>query len=131
MRRNNKKYQTEEVSYRATIDTEKLHNHAGNVVLLIDVVNELFAKLLNQVTVGLEPTDLIRFCIRADGLDKPISTCLIPVSEMTVERLLATIVKVLQSKESIQVDAVFEVDVLAIKSPVRKGKHFVSNKQNS
>lgn len=81
----------------------------------------LFRNLLTRGTEGLRPTDLIRICIQAVGLDKPISTSLMPVSSLTVEKVLSTVMKVLQSKEEIRLDEGFTADVLTIRRDVGAG----------
>ena len=123
-RRHNRKYQAEEISFRARVDIDKLHTDVRSVplALIIDVIKQLFQIILNQVTPGLRPTDFIRFCIQADGLDKPLSTHLMRVSDLTVEKILSVVMKVLQSKDQIQLDRSFTVDVITIRRDVGAGR---------
>lgn len=71
--------------------------------------------------------DLIRFCIQANGLDKPISTCLETLSAFTIEKLLTAIMKILQSKEEIMLDEGFTADVITIRRDVGAGRRKVIN----
>ena len=92
----------------------------------MDTVRSLFVHVIRRSTENLAPTDLIRFCIQADSLDKPISTCLMPVSSLTVEKLLAAISKVLQSKDEIRLDSGFQLDVITVHRPVGAGRKIVN-----
>ncbi|XP_035214421.1 uncharacterized protein LOC118188161 [Stegodyphus dumicola] len=77
-RRRNHKYQAEEITFRASIDMERLPQNVQGIpmVRIPDTVRELFEQLIRRTTANLGPSDLIRFCIQADGWDKPISTSL-------------------------------------------------------
>ncbi|KMQ81833.1 hypothetical protein RF55_25059, partial [Lasius niger] len=70
----------------------------------------------------LLPTDLVRFCIQDAGLNKPISTTLMHVSEVTVEHVLSRLMKVLQSNDHIDLSSGFTVDVITIRRPVGAGR---------
>lgn len=91
---------------------------------IVDILRLLFQQILQRATEGLNPTDMVRICILADGLDKPISTHLMQVSAMTVEKVLAVVLKILQSKDTIILDEGFSVNVLAIHRDVGAGKRF-------
>ena len=87
----------------------------------------LFSVLLAQCTMGLNPLDLARICIQAVGLDKPISTCLMTVQSLTIEKVLAVVMKVLQSKDEIKLDEGFSADVITIRRDVGAGRRKVCN----
>lgn len=129
MRRRNNKYNAEEIHYQARIDPERLPDDIRDVPMTaaVDSVRELFSLLISRTTEGLNPTDRIRFCILADALDKPISTNMMFVSELTVEKLMSAVMKVLQSKDTIQLDAGFIVQVITIVNPIGAGKRKISN----
>lgn len=118
-RRKNIKYQAEEIHYQARIDPDRLPMNVRGVPMtaVVDSVRELFTQLIRRAAEGLVPSDLIRFCIQAEGLDKPISTKLMPVSTLTVEKLMSAVMKVLQSKDHIELDEGFSVDVITIARP--------------
>ncbi|XP_035222237.1 uncharacterized protein LOC118195101 [Stegodyphus dumicola] len=122
-RRRNHKYQAEEITFRASIDMERLPQNVQRIpmVRIPDTVRELFEQLIRRTTTNLGPSDLIRFCIQAEGLDKPISTSLMTVSTLTVEKILAAVMKVMQSKDKIELDSGFAVDVITIRRPVGAG----------
>lgn len=118
-RRKQVRFGAEEISYTAMVDTDRLPENARGMTLgsIIDVVRQLFNRLLTMATANLEPHDLIRFVIFSDELDLPISTMLRQVSEMTVETILSCVMKVLQSKKNIRLDEAFSIDVVTVKRP--------------
>ncbi|XP_054708455.1 uncharacterized protein LOC129218254 [Uloborus diversus] len=122
--RQNKKYNANQVVFRARVDTEKLPTELQTNPLAAarESVRELFRLLIERSTEGLKPSDLIRFCIQSDGLDRPISTRLMPVSELTLEILLAAVLKVLQSKDQIMLDSTFFVDIVTLRRDVGAGR---------
>lgn len=83
-----------------------------NEISLVDIVSivRLFLNIIQRNTQNLAPTDLVRFCIQAEELDKPIFTNLMSISGLTVEKLFSNFVKVLQSKDQIKMDAGFLVN---------------------
>ncbi|GBL77941.1 hypothetical protein AVEN_143271-1 [Araneus ventricosus] len=56
----------------------------------------------------------MRFCFMAVGLDRPVSTVLMPVSELTVERTVAPIIHVLQSYKHLKLKDCVTVDVIIV-----------------
>ncbi|KMQ81962.1 hypothetical protein RF55_24655, partial [Lasius niger] len=128
-RKDNKKYQANEVTFRAVLNLVRLpqHLHAVSLGNIIEIVRELFEALIRRTTGDLAPTDLVRFCIQDAGLDKPISTTLMKVSDVTVENVLSRVMKVLQSKDQIELNSGFTVDVVTIRRPVGAGRTKVTN----
>lgn len=129
MRRRSNKYQAEEIHYHARVDQDKLPDDVRGqpMIAVIESVRELFDNLIRRSTEGLAPTDKIRFCIDAIGLDRPISTCMMPVSTFTVEKVMSAVLKVLQSKTKIKLDEGFLVTVITIINPVGAGRRKISN----
>ncbi|XP_054708518.1 uncharacterized protein LOC129218306 [Uloborus diversus] len=123
-RRHNIKYQGQQIIFEARVDPDRLPSTANGVpmITILGVVRELFEMLIARTTSDLAPVDLIRFCIQSDDLDVPISTTLMRVSDLTVEKILAAVLKVLQSKKHIKLDTTFSVDVVTIRRPVGAGR---------
>ena len=128
-RRRNARYNAEETTFRARIDPDLIPESVAGVPMrtVVDIVKELFEELLRRTTENLAPTDLIRFYIQADGLFRPISTPLMPVSLLNVEKILSAVMEVLQSKQEIKMDSAvgFFVDVIKIRRDVGAGKRKV------
>lgn len=128
-RKVNRKYQGEEITYRGKVDVEKLPTYLQETPLVaaVECVRQLFTTLLERCTKSLYPTDLIRICIQTDELDKPISTTLMSVADLTVEKILTAIMKVLQSKQEIKLDSGFVADIITITRDRGAGRQRVIN----
>lgn len=92
------------------------------VAAATDAVRNLFAHLIVVTTQNLTGNDLIRFYIQSPGLNKPISTNLMKVSELSIDKIMAVLTKVLQSKDTIKIDRDFTIDVITIKVDVGAGR---------
>ncbi len=66
--------------------------------------------------------DKIFVMVRSNSLKSPISTKLTSSIQMTSNKVLAEITKVLQSNEEIPLDESFVIDVIGIKAPTGSGK---------
>ncbi|GBN24864.1 hypothetical protein AVEN_161208-1 [Araneus ventricosus] len=95
---------------------------------LIDTLSRLIEEILQRSTEGLSLQDLIRICVFAPGLDYTISTCLSTVEEMTVEKVLYGICKVLQSKKkTLRLDEKLIFDIVTIRRPIGAGRKSILN----
>ena len=94
----------------------------------LDVVQEslnvriIFDQLLSDVTGGMSENDLIRFVLRTEQLDKPISLPFMPVSRLTPERVFSQIERVVQSHQEFRLDESVIVDIVHVEMPQGKGK---------
>ncbi|GFQ82229.1 uncharacterized protein TNCT_105291 [Trichonephila clavata] len=122
-RRPNKKFNREEVIFQVLLDADYwLNNRAIIIGEMNDAIRTLFETLLRRMTSSLEPTDLIRVIIFSEHIDRPISTHLMLVSEMRVEKIMACATKVLQSKTEVRLDEGFNIEIITIRRPVGSGK---------
>ncbi|GFR08216.1 DNA_pol_B_2 domain-containing protein [Trichonephila clavata] len=122
-RRPNKNFNSEEVIFQVLLDADYwLNNRAITIGETNDAIRTLFETLLRRMTSSLEPTDLIRVIIFSEHLDRPISTHLMLVSEMSVEKIMACATKVLQSKTEVRLDEGFNIEIITIRRPVGSGK---------
>ncbi|GBN29549.1 hypothetical protein AVEN_50442-1, partial [Araneus ventricosus] len=97
------------------------------LINLIDTLRRLIEEILQRSTEGLSLQDLIRICVFAPGLDYPISTCLNTVEEMTVEKVLYEICKVLQSKKTLRLDEKLIFDIVTVRRPIGAGRKSILN----
>lgn len=120
-----KKYQANERSYRAGINIDRLPQELRTTPLIVarTALRELFQILMQRTFDGLRPSDLVRFCIQANGLDRPISTCMMTVSSYTLEKLMSIVLKVLQSKDQIKLVDGFIVDVITVRRDSGAGRN--------
>ena len=66
--------------------------------------------------------DKIRVMVRSSSLKEPISTRLIPSPQMTSNKVLGEITKVLQSNEEIPLDQSFTIGIIGVKAPMGSGR---------
>jgi ferredoxin len=66
--------------------------------------------------------DKLRVMIKSDALKAPISTRMIPAIQMTSNRVLSEVTKVLQSNENIPLNESFTIDLVAVRQPIGSGK---------
>lgn len=64
----------------------------------------------------------MRVMLRSDALKSPISTRLVPVVQMSAQRVLSEVTKVLQSNENIPLDSSFIFDIVAVRQPTGSGR---------
>ncbi|GFT12897.1 uncharacterized protein NPIL_519251 [Nephila pilipes] len=97
-RKPNKKFNSEEAIFQVIVDPDHwlVGNGAPTIGQTTVVIRTLFETLLRRVTSSLESTDLMRVIIFSDHLDRPNSTHLMLVLEMSIEKIMACAVKVLQ-----------------------------------
>lgn len=119
----------EESVFEARINTDKLSSNVQGLTLsTVEMLTDsLFQRLISVTTTGLNPRDFIRICLFSDSLDRPISTCLIEVSEMSVEKIMSAILKVLQSKDEIPLDESFEINVITVRKSLGAGRSAICN----
>ncbi|KAF8789739.1 hypothetical protein HNY73_007658 [Argiope bruennichi] len=122
-RRVNQRYNAEEVTFRARIEEEKIPPRLQRTPLVaaVEAVRALFSLLILRCTQNLRPSDLIRFCFMAIGLERPVSTVLMPVSDVTVERIVAPIMRVLQSYKKLKLKDGVNVDIIIIHRDICAG----------
>ncbi len=83
---------------------------------------QIFEQLLNDVTQGMSETDLVRFVLRTDQLDRPISLPFMPLSRLTPERVFSQIERVVQSKQDFRLNESVIVDIVHVEMPNGSGK---------
>ena len=77
--------------------------------------------ILNRVLIG-SSEDRIRFVMRVDGLDMPISLPSMKREELTVDRILEEVKRVLNSNESVKLNDNFKINIVHMKVPVASGR---------
>ncbi len=85
-------------------------------------VRILFEQLLDDVTTGMKESDQIRFVLRTEQLDTPISLPFMPVSKLTPERVYSQIERVVQSHQEFRLNGSVVVDIVHVEMPEGKGK---------
>ena len=73
---------------------------------------EIFERLLNNITTGMNEKDQVRFVLRSTQLDTPISLPFMPVHQLTPERVFSQIERVIQSNRDFRLNDTVVVDIV-------------------
>ena len=99
-----------------------------NVVSDLDLIEsyertqKIFDQLLNDVTEGMNERDQVRFVLRSDQLDTPISIPFIPLIQLTPERVFSQIERVVQSNRDFRLNDTVTVDIIHVEAPQGSGR---------
>ena len=99
-----------------------------NVVSDLDLIDsyertqKIFEQLLNDVTEGMDERDQVRFVLRSDQLDTPISMPFMPVIQLTPERIFSQIERVVQSNRDFRLNDTVTVDIIHVEAPQGSGR---------
>ena len=81
----------------------------------------IFQHILNDVTRGMNEKDQVRFVLRSDQLDIPISIPFIPLAKLTTERVFSQIERVIQSNRDFRLNDTVTVDIIHVEEPQGSG----------
>ena len=85
-------------------------------------VQEIFERLLNDVTAGKNEKDQVRFVLRSTQLDTPISLPFMDVVQLTPERVFSQIERVIQSNRDFRLNDTVVVDIVHVEAPQGSGR---------
>ena len=77
----------------------------------------IFQHILNDVTRGMNEKDQVRFVLRSDQLDLPISIPFMPLARLTTERVFSQIERVIQSNRDFRLNDTVTVNIIRIEEP--------------
>ncbi|GBL91952.1 hypothetical protein AVEN_102530-1 [Araneus ventricosus] len=102
------------VPENARIDTDQIPPKLRVTPLLaaVKAVRQLITILIEHCARNLRPIDLTRFCFDVIGLLRRVSTTLVTVSSLSVERVVGAIMIVLKSYKHLKLEHGFTVDVI-------------------
>ena len=83
---------------------------------------DIFDHLINDVTQGMNPTDQVRFVLQSKQLQSPISLPFCSLEELTTEKVLSQVEKVVQSNEEFRLNDEVNIDILRVQMPQGSGK---------
>ena len=100
------------------------NNALGNVDLLEsrNRTYGIFDRLIEDVTEGMNPNDQVRFVLRSDQLQTPISIPFCPLEELTVEKVLSNVEKVVQSNEDFRLNDTVTINLIHVEMPRGSGR---------
>ena len=100
----------------------------NNIVSDLDLIESyqrtqaIFEHLLNDVTKEMNDRDQVRFVLRSEQLDTPISIPFIPVAQLTPERVFSQIERVVQSNRDFRLNDTVVIDIVHVEAPQGSGR---------
>ena len=119
-----KKYYSKKFDMSATDHRVRFNNVLADFDLLesYESTLKIFRYLLEEVTEGMNPNDQVRFILRSEQLDTPISIPFLRVEQLTTERVFSQIERVIQSNQEFRLNDTVIIDINHVKSPQGSGK---------
>ena len=82
---------------------------------------KIFHHLLEEVKEGMAPNDQVRFILRSEQLETPISLPFMSVERLTSERVYSELERVIQSNQEFRLNDTVTIDINHVESPVGSG----------
>ena len=119
-----KKYHSKKFGMTATDYRVRFNNVLADFDLLesYESTLKIFHHLLEEVTEGMAPNDQVRFILRSEQLDTPISLPFLTVEQLTTERVFSQIERVIQSNQEFRLNDTVIIDINHVKTPEGRGK---------
>ena len=77
----------------------------------------IFEHILDDVTRGMNEKDQVRFVLRSDQLDLPISIPFMLLAQLTTEQVFSQIQRVIQSNQDFRLNDTVTIDIIHVKEP--------------
>ena len=77
----------------------------------------IFQHILKDVTRDMNEKDRVRFVLRSEQLDLPISIPFIPLAQLTTERVFSQIERVIQSNQDFRLNDTVTIDIIHVEEP--------------
>ena len=102
----------------------RFNNQLDNVNLLESQnrTYDIFDHLIKDVTEGMKSTDQVRFVLSSNQLQFPISLPFCPLEQLTTEKVLAQVEKVVQSNEEFRLNDTVNIDIIRVEMPQGSGR---------
>ena len=119
-----KKHNSKKFRMTATDHTIRFNNNVSNLDLLESYQRtlEIFEHLLNDVTEGMNENDQVRFVLRSDQLETPISIPFMSLHQLTTERVFSQVQRVIQSNRDFRLNDTVSVDIIRVEAPQGSGR---------
>ena len=82
----------------------------------------IFERILSDVTEGMDERDQVRFVLRSEQLNTPISIPFLPLVQLTPERVLSAVQRVIQSNRDFRLNDTVTVDLIHVEAPQGSGR---------
>ena len=119
-----KKHHSKKFGMTATDHVVRFNNVLRDVDLLEshERTQTIFHHLIADVTWDMDKKDQVRFILRSEQLDTPISIPFLPVEQLTTERIFSQIERVIQSNQKFRLNDTVTVDIIHVVAPEGSGK---------
>ena len=115
-----RKYHSKKFGMTATDHRVRFNNVLADRDLLESYQSSLkiFHHLLEEVKEGMAPNDQVRFILRSEQLETPISLPFMPVERLTAERVYSELERVIQSNQEFRLNDTVTIDLNHVVAPV-------------
>ena len=119
-----KKYHSKKFGMTATDHKVRFNNVLADFDLLesYESTLKIFHHLLEEVTEGMAPNDKVRFILRSEQLETPISLPFMTVEQLNAERVFSQIERVIQSNQEFRLNDTVTIDINHVKTPQGRGR---------
>ena len=119
-----RKYHSKKFGMTATDHRVRFNNVLAGRDLLesYETTHKIFHHLLEDVKEGMAPNDQVRFILRSDQLETPISLPFMPVERLTAERVYSELERVIQSNQEFRLNDTVTIDLNHVLAPAGSGR---------
>ena len=119
-----RKYHSKKFGMTATDHRVRFNNVLADRDLLesYETAHKIFHHLLEDVKEGMAPNDQVRFILRSDQLETPISLPFMTVERLTTERVYSELERVIQSNQEFRLNDTVTIDINHVLAPVGSGR---------
>ena len=119
-----RKYHSKKFGMTATDHRVRFNNVLADRDLLESYESSLkiFHHLLEEVKEGMAPNDQVRFILRSEQLETPISLPFMAVERLSAERVYSQCERVIQSNQEFRLNDTVTIDINHVESPVGSGR---------
>ena len=102
--------------------------HFNNVLGDVDLLESrkrtygIFDHLIKDVTEGMNPNDQVRFVLSSKQLQTPITIPFCSLEELTTEKVLSHVEKIVQSNEEFRLNNTVNIDLIRVEMPQGSGR---------
>ena len=119
-----RKYHSKKFGMTATDHRVRFNNVLADRDLLesYETTHKIFHHLLEDVKEGMAPNDKVRFILRSDQLETPISLPFMTAERLTAERVYSALERVIQSNQEFRLNHTVTIDINHVEMPQGSGR---------
>ena len=119
-----RKYHSKKFGMTATDHRVRFNNVLADRDLLqsYETTHKIFHHLLEDVKEGMAPNDKVRFILRSEQLETPISLPFMTVERLTTERVYSALERVIQSNQEFRLNHTVTIDINHVEMPQGSGR---------